>query len=113
MPKDKFNIYIRQQLNKQLIEQMRIFTLILLLLLNNSCVSQKNNSAEIVDDTTQFCPEIGTCNFEILKNKSFELVKDGIGMYYPKFTESKSRILKFEFKSGEIVDVPDSGFNKS
>lgn len=91
---------------------MKSLTLLLIIFINISCITKKNSTANIMNDTPQMCPESGVCNFEILKNKSFELAKDGIGMYYPKFTDSKSSVLKFEFKSGEIVDVPDSGFTE-
>ncbi len=86
--------------------------IVLLVFINFSCISKKNSNANIINDNSQMCPKIGLCNFEILKNKSFELVKDGIDMYYPKITDAKSSILKFEFKSGEIADVPDSGITE-
>jgi hypothetical protein len=66
----------------------------------------------MINDKFQICPENGICNFEILKNKSFELVKDDTGMFYTEITDSESNVLKFEFKSGQIPNVPDSGFTE-
>lgn len=91
---------------------MKFLTLLLVVFLNNSCISQKSNTADNRDDSSQLCPEGGTCNFEILRNKSFELSKDDIGMFYPRITDAKTSVLKFEFKTGEIVDVPDSGYTE-
>jgi hypothetical protein len=91
---------------------MKFFTVLLVLFLNNSCISQKNNTADIMKSALHLCPEDGACNFEILKNKSFELAKDDIGMFYPRITDAKTNILKFEFKAGEIADVPDSGYTE-
>ena len=91
---------------------MKFLTLILVVFLNNSCISQKDNSSAILDDSSQLCPKEGTCSFKILKNKSFELVKDDIGMFYPKIRDAKTSVLKFEFKSGQIPDTPDSGYTE-
>jgi hypothetical protein len=41
-----------------------------------------------------------------------ELVKDGIGMYYPKITDAKSSILKFKFRRGEITTIPDNSITE-
>lgn len=44
------------------------------------------------------CPENGTCEFSVMKNKSLEVVKDGIGMNYPKFEKSsETSVVKFIF----------------
>ncbi len=91
---------------------MKSLIILLLVFINFSCISKKNSSVNMINDNSQMCPENGVCNFEILKNKSLELVKDGIGMYYPKITDAKSSILKFEFIRGEIANVPDSGITE-
>ncbi|WP_179353187.1 hypothetical protein [Winogradskyella vidalii] len=91
---------------------MKLFVFFLIAFLNFSCNSQKDNFTGVQSNTSELCPESGTCSFEILKNKSFKLVKDDIGEYYPKITEATSNLLKFEFKSGQIEAVPDSGFTE-
>lgn len=91
---------------------MKLLILILVAIINTSCISQKNNTIALVDDIPELCPENGRCNFEILKNKKIELVKDDIGMLYPRITDAKTNVLKFQFKSNEIADTPDSGFTE-
>ena len=88
---------------------MKSIIILLFVFTTISCVVNKKSTTNIINDKSQQCPENGTCNFEVLKNKSFELAKDGIGMYYPKIADAKTSILKFEFKSGYIADIPDSG----
>ena len=62
--------------------------------------------------TNSDCPSDGVCTFEVLKNKSFEIKRDGIGAWYPSLTEGKSNIIKFEYKRNEIANTQDGQYSE-
>ena len=58
------------------------------------------------------CPEDGTCTFEVLKQSSLSIEKDGIGATYPKIEKGNKVILKFEYKRNEIKDIQDGSYRE-
>jgi len=60
----------------------------------------------------KYCPEDGVCTLEVLQNKSFKLLKDGIGKLYPKISDGNKIILKYEYKRNEIPNSVDGNYSE-
>ena len=78
-----------------------------------SCNSQQKASIEANKlKVATKCPEDGLCTFEVLTKKSLDIEKGSLGEMYPKISDGKKIVLKFDYKKKEIPDVQDSSYNE-
>ena len=78
-----------------------------------SCNSQQKASIEankMIVETK--CPEDGLCTFEVLTKKLLDIKKGSLGEIYPKISDGKMIVFKFDYKKKEITDVMDSSYNE-
>lgn len=59
---------------------------------------------------TTNCPIDGTCTFEVLKDKSLNILKTDLEETYAEITDGQSHVLKFEYKRNEIANTVDGQY---
>jgi len=59
---------------------------------------------------TTNCPDDGTCTFEVLKDKSLNILKTDLEETYTEITDGQSYVLKFEYKRNEIANTVDGQY---
>lgn len=92
---------------------MRYLYILIVCFLIYSCIAkQKVILEKEIDRETTFCPIDGVCSFEVLENKSLELLKDGIGELYPNIIDDNNIVLKFEYKRNEIPNTVDGSYRE-
>jgi len=74
----------------------------------------KPKQAAIIDNLqnvlTTNCPDDGTCTFEVLKNKSLNILKTDLEETYTDITDGQSHVLKFEYRRNEIANTADGQY---
>ena len=76
-----------------------------------SCSSGQNTTIKNLEkNITNNCPDDGVCSFSVIKKKSLNIKKDGIGSIYPEVVSGNNIILKFEYKRNEIPNTQDSHY---
>lgn len=91
---------------------MKQFVLIPVLLMLFSCGSTKSlyDNSEAAR-TEVSCPENGNCTFEVLKNKSLVVKKDGIDkMYYSTIDNSATSVIKYRYVKKTNPALQDAGY---
>lgn len=59
------------------------------------------------------CPPNGQCEFAVLPNQTLEVLVDGIGMQYPKFSSSEtSDVIKFTYKKTTPEGTVDGNYTE-
>ncbi len=59
------------------------------------------------------CPPKGTCTTQLLRNKTFTVVKDDFGRSYYKLEDSQqTHVVKYEYTRGNEATLPDSGYRE-
>lgn len=58
------------------------------------------------------CPDDGNCTFEVLQNRSLDILEDNLGKLYQEISEGDKLVLKFEYKRNEIPDTVDSHYRE-
>lgn len=95
-------------------KHIHLFSAILFFLfIQISCKASKEKGLKTnLKSVMTNCPEDGICTFEVLKNKSLQVKKDGIGALYPVFIEGKTNVLKFEYKRNDIPNTQDGNYSE-
>lgn len=97
---------------------MRCLHVFLYAFLVFSCQTNKDVKAAVSSKTiatnvsSSYCPEDGTCTFEVLKNKKFNLLTDPYGARYPEILDGDKTILKFEYKRRPLPNIEDSNYRE-
>jgi len=92
---------------------MRYLYFLIVCFLICSCNAKQKVLVENENDKiTKFCPEDGVCTFEVLENKSIELLKDGIGKLYTNIIDDNNIVLKFEYIRNEIPNTVDGSYRE-
>ncbi|MBZ9621160.1 hypothetical protein [Psychroflexus lacisalsi] len=83
-------------------------------LLISSCQTKKQvaESSPPSYKLADYCPEDGTCTFEVLTHKSLEMKSDGIGALYPVVKNGDKTVLKFEYKKIQDPKLADDGYKE-
>lgn len=83
---------------------MKFFSFIVLsLVLSCNSTKTKEKTVSGTENTASKeiameCPEEGTCDFSVMKNKALVVKTDGIGMNYPQFEKSsETSVVKFTY----------------
>lgn len=59
------------------------------------------------------CPEQGKCSWELLRDKSLAIQKDGTGMMYPEFVENpETSVIKFQYHRDSPTGVSDGQYTE-
>ena len=58
------------------------------------------------------CPENGTCNFELIPNKSIEFKSDEFGNLYPVISDGDTTLFKYTFQKKPLKDTQDSNYTE-
>ena len=58
------------------------------------------------------CPKDGICTFEVMQNKSLNILQDEIKAFYPQISDGNKIILKFQYKRNEIPNTADGGYTE-
>ena len=99
---------------KQKTTLMKNFALISTLLILFSCNSTKSlyeASNPTYSETS--CPAEGECTFEVLKNKSLVIKKDGIDkVYYSLADNTATSVVKYRYNKKANPALPDSGYSE-
>jgi len=92
---------------------MRYLYVIIICFLVFSCnANQKVLTVKEVDIATTFCPDDGVCTFQVLQNKSLNILQDEFGNTYPEVSDGDLMILKFQYKRKEIPNTMDSSYSE-
>ena len=89
-----------------------LYILIVCFLIYSCSAKQKVILEKEIDRESTFCPIDGVCSFEVLENKSLELLKDGIGELYPNIIDDNNIVLIFEYKRNEIPNTVDGSYRE-
>ena len=86
--------------------------LLVTIFLSCSSTAKKNNTTEDFksSNTESFCPENGTCTFEVFNKKTLELNKNGIGKLYPKINNGNNIVCKFTYTKDRDERYQDSQY---
>tara|TARA_B100000809_G_C15097466_1_gene515579 strand:+ start:1142 stop:1711 length:570 start_codon:yes stop_codon:yes gene_type:complete len=77
------------------------------------CNTSKSSSEKaILEPTVSYCPDDGTCSFEVLENKIFSIMADEFGNNYSKLVDGNKTILKFTYTKNKIPDVADGDYSE-
>lgn len=78
-----------------------------------ACNANKSVSKETkVDTLTTNCPENGTCTFEVLKNKNFNMKVDKFGNPYSELVDGSKTVLKFEYIKNTSPEIQDDNYSE-
>jgi len=92
---------------------MRSLRILIITLTLLACNANKNvNQEDLMKPLKSKCPDDGICTFEVLKNKTLSIKKDGIGATYPEISAGNNTVLKFEYIRNEIANTQDSGYRE-
>ena len=91
---------------------MKYITIFLLFMMHNCKSTNSNFMSNFANNKTvnlqeQDCPKNGTCDVEIMENKSIRLLKDGIGKIYPKVIDGNNIVILYTFKIGSPNNYQD------
>lgn len=95
---------------------MRTILLLFILSISISCGSHRSKSAIILNEDIQIdgaqCPENGSCNLELIPNKSLIFKKDEFGFTYPVISEGEKTILKYTYKKTSNPNLQDANYSE-
>ena len=74
----------------------------------NKNVTKDNDLVEV----NSICPENGTCTFEVLKNKNFNMKVDNFGNPYSELVDGSKTVLKFEYIKKTTPEVQDDNYSE-
>jgi hypothetical protein len=79
-----------------------------------SCQSQKQIAQSLTTsyNLEDYCPQDGSCSFEILHQRSLTMKTDGIGALYPVIEKGNRSVLKFEYKRNQDPNLADDGYKE-
>lgn len=79
-----------------------------------SCSSKKIENSNLNTNNIKIenqCPENVDCNFEIIPDKSLNVITDGIGMLYYELEENPNKVVfKYQYKLKTDEDLQDAGY---
>ena len=86
--------------------------LLVTIFLSCSSTAKKNNTTEDFksSNTESFCPDNGTCTFEVFNKKSLELNKSRLGKLYPKINDGNNIVCKFTYTKDRDERYQDSQY---
>jgi len=90
---------------------MKRFILLVAMTLTG-CTTQKSalSSTSVI---TSDCPTAGTCNFEVLKDKGLNIVKDASGRTYYTIIDAPGKVvLKYAYNKARNPALPDDFYNE-
>jgi hypothetical protein len=58
------------------------------------------------------CPENGTCNLELLPNKSIEFKSDEFGNLYPVISDGDKTLFQYTFQKNPLKNTEDSNYTE-
>ena len=88
------------------------FIAILLFATITSCKGIHFQLKEPIMLDTLDCPENGTCNLELIPNKSIEFKSDEFGNTYPVISEGNKTLFKYTFQKKPIKNTQDSNYTE-
>lgn len=94
---------------------MKILHILFFFTLFLNCNAKKNmvDQQKVSNSNiNSICPDDGICNFEVIKNTSFEILKDEFGATYLNSFESNKTLLKFEYNRKPIENTEDSNYTE-
>ncbi|QYJ69232.1 hypothetical protein [Flavobacterium litorale] len=93
---------------------MKKFILLPMVALLFGCNATKSlNEASGKGYTATTCPEVGQCSFEVLKNKSLVIKKDGTGkVYYSMKENSTTTVIKYRYAKDTDPTLQDAGYTE-
>jgi hypothetical protein len=93
---------------------LRFIVFILISLNFLSCQTKKKTleAKERHSILSNYCPDNGTCLFEVLNNTTLDIKTDGTGATYPKVNKGEKTVLKFEYKRNEDPRIADDGYKE-
>tara|TARA_R100001377_G_scaffold73286_2_gene49220 strand:- start:48 stop:566 length:519 start_codon:yes stop_codon:yes gene_type:complete len=78
-----------------------------------SCGTNKMETNVISDpEISSFCPEDGTCTFEILNNKKLDITYYNINKPSPQVISGSNIVIQFEYKRHEIPNSVDGNYSE-
>ena len=78
---------------------------------SNSLMSKLSNEKSTIEVTN--CLNEGTCSVKILKNKTFTVEKDGIGVLYPVIVDGDNIVIQYTYKIDNPNDYVDGGSSET
>lgn len=78
-----------------------------------ACNANKSTTEDLHSNTQQtVCPENGTCTFEVLKNKDFNMKEDPFGNSYSELIDGDKTVLKFEYVKNTQPELQDDHYSE-
>ncbi|TRW26772.1 hypothetical protein FMM05_05185 [Flavobacterium zepuense] len=91
---------------------MKRFIIVIILLTLTACKTQKNfaTTTPVIESD---CPTAGTCNFEVLKDKGLNVVKDNTGRTYYTIIDAPGKVvIKYAYNKTRNPALPDDFYNE-
>ena|SRR5690606_25441422 len=99
---------------------MKAFYFLIPLLMVNACktqtgttISSENTNMEQVENKTKGCPEEGTCNVVVHKDKKLVIKEDGIGSTYPEITDGENLVVEFTYLKKGPEGTADGDYSET
>lgn len=76
-------------------------------------LDNKKKQNELTTNVTSNCPDDGTCNAIVYKNKKIDLLMDNLGKPYYQMSESTDKyVVKYEYIRTPLESTQDSGYRE-
>ena len=105
-------ILVLQKINTMILKHLFFMFLCWLLILSCQTKKKAAESYPASYKLADYCPENGTCTFEVLANKTLEIKSDNTGALYPVVRKGNKTVLKFEYKKTQNPKLADDGYKE-
>ncbi|SRX73467.1 hypothetical protein [Aequorivita antarctica] len=75
--------------------------------------SSENTTIEHMENKPTGCPEEGTCNVVVHKNKSLSIQEDGTGALYPQIIEGTSTVVEYTYLKEGPPGTADGNYSET
>ncbi|MDC8001491.1 hypothetical protein POV26_10620 [Aequorivita todarodis] len=99
---------------------MKAFYFLIPLFMVNACKTQtgtvtssENTTMEQMENKATGCPEEGTCNVVVHKNKSLSIQKDGTGALYPQLVDGSNTVVEYTYLNKGPEGTVDGDYSET
>lgn len=75
--------------------------------------SSENTTMEQMENKATGCPEEGTCNVVVHKNKSLSIQKDGTGALYPQLVDGSNTVVEYTYLNKGPEGTVDGDYSET
>lgn len=99
---------------------MKAFYFLIPLIMVNACktqtgtvISSEKNTVKQMENTTSACPDQGTCNVVVHKNKTMTIQEDGIGALYPQIVDGANTVVEYTYLKEGPAGTADGDYSET